>query len=98
MHHGTLRDRPMTLLFLNCPGCRFPSQPNMVSTHETPSPIYKSLNHFDGTRVKCCEGGLSCIVKSSFRNLAISVLYPTPILRDYMLLSNISMRISSLSY
>src|SRR5271168_547389 len=30
-----MRDSLMTLLFLNCPGCHFPSHPNMVSTHET---------------------------------------------------------------
>ena len=94
MHHGTLRDRPMTLLFPNCPGCRFPSQPNTVSTHETPSPIYKSSNHLYGTSVECFKGGLFCVIESSFRNLTISVLHPTPILIEIVLvLSNISTRI-----
>ena len=80
VHHGTLGNCVMALLLAHCPCGRFSGQWNSVSIHKSPGMVDELVDDINWAWVECGECCLLRIVESLLLNLAISVLYPPPVL------------------
>ena len=80
-HHGALSDLLVRFLFMYCPICHFPCQPLPIGIHESPRSVKKLLDNVNGAHVKAFVCTFLRVLKSSFIDLPVPVLGPTPVLQ-----------------
>src|SRR5882672_5562574 len=78
--HCTLRDRPMTLLFLHNPCCSHPSETLLIGVNQPPCLIDEPSNKIRRTRVKTLDCVFLCFHKVGLGLLTITIFTPSPVL------------------